>query len=101
VDNAILETFQKVGEFAAAIQTINEIEPDKLDSILAAMNDRDPRLLSKKEAAKYLGISTQLLDAMAGGRVKTKAPKSMKIAGRILYDIKDLDKWIDTSPKRN
>lgn len=46
-----------------------------------------PRLLSRVEAALYLGISTTSLDA--------HGPKPKRLGRRVLFDIKDLDRWAD------
>ncbi len=46
-----------------------------------------PRLMSEPIAARYLSISETNL------RAKGPAPK--RHGGRILYDIRDLDRWAD------
>lgn len=46
-----------------------------------------PRLLSRVEAARYLGISPTFLDE--------HGPKPKRLGRRVLFDIKDLDRWAD------
>jgi len=45
------------------------------------------RLLSEADAAEYLGIGASYL--------RTLALKSRRLGRRVLYDIKDLDRWVD------
>ncbi len=45
------------------------------------------RLLSEADAAEYLGIGTTSLRGLA--------LKSRNIGRRVLYDIRDLDSWVD------
>lgn len=49
------------------------------------------RLLSIREAAEYLAISQDLLYRMAAG----KEIPSVRIRGRVLFDIKRLDRLIE------
>jgi excisionase family DNA binding protein len=50
------------------------------------------KLLTVKEAASYLRLSASTLNRL---RVSGGGPKYYKLAGRVLYDIADLDAWID------
>lgn len=46
-----------------------------------------PRLLSRDQAAAYLGVSSPTLDGLSIGTIKVR--------GRRLYDRLVLDKWVD------
>jgi len=55
-----------------------------------------PRLLSVKETAKYLGISTRTIYNQTSSKAKKKFPiKPIKISGLIKFDRKDIDEWIE------
>lgn len=48
-----------------------------------------PRLLNKKDAAAYCGVSVPTFDA-------SFPPAPVKLAGRVLrWDVRKLDAWID------
>lgn len=56
------------------------------------------RGLNEKQAAQYIGFSSQYLRA---SRLKTRlkpsdAPPFIKIGGRIVYLRDDLDKWLES-----
>lgn len=46
-----------------------------------------PRLMSEDLAARYLSIGTTTL--------REKGPKAKRHGRRVLYDIRDLDRWAD------
>jgi hypothetical protein len=48
---------------------------------------RWPRLLAEPEAAEYLSIGKTLL--------RTRGPDPRRVGRRVLYDIRDLDRWAD------
>lgn len=61
--------------------------------------DLKPRLLSINDTAKYLGISAKTIR----NRLGPKAPKPFPIkhkrwGKRVLFDKKDLDKYVDSLP---
>lgn len=49
------------------------------------------RLITAKEASQYLSVSTDTIYHMAA----TKKLPYIKIGGRVLFDLKALDRWID------
>lgn len=49
------------------------------------------RLITAKEASQYLSVSTDTIYHMAA----TKKIPYIKIGGRVLFDLKALDRWID------
>jgi len=56
------------------------------------------RLVSEREAAKYIGFSVSYLrqSRMNGNlRGRTPAPPYIRIGRSVRYDIADLDNWID------
>ncbi len=54
------------------------------------------RLFSTAEAAKYLGISRQTLYNRTHRRAKNPLPiRQVRIGGKPLYDVADLDAFID------
>src|SRR3546814_8487549 len=46
-----------------------------------------PRLLRRQDAAAYLGIGVSMLDE--------HGPSPKRLGRRVLYDIRDLDRWAD------
>lgn len=57
-------------------------------------NERWPGLLSREEAANYLGISVETLSReKAAGRIKSKL-----LRGKYLYSREDLDRYIADLP---
>jgi predicted DNA-binding transcriptional regulator AlpA len=54
-----------------------------------------PRGLSRKEAADYLGIGTELLDRAAEAGV---LPQPRKLMGKRIWDRVDLDRALDELP---
>jgi len=49
------------------------------------------RLITVKEASQYLSLSTETIYKMAASK---KLPY-LKIGGRVLFDLKSLDQWIE------
>ncbi|MEA5034214.1 helix-turn-helix domain-containing protein [Cloacibacillus evryensis] len=69
----------------------------KLDELAEA---RPPRLVTEKEAGAYLGVSPGTLRSW---REAGKGPDFLYLEGKgtiIRYDIKDLDTYADTHPRR-
>jgi excisionase family DNA binding protein len=55
------------------------------------------RLLSVKEAAEYLSISPRTIYNAVARKTKKPFPVKPKRHGkRVLFDVKDLDKWVDS-----
>jgi hypothetical protein len=50
--------------------------------------------LRPAKAAKYLGISESTLSKM---RVSGGGPQYIKLSGRVFYDTRDLDRWIESN----
>jgi excisionase family DNA binding protein len=50
------------------------------------------RLLTVGEAATYLSLSASTLNRL---RVSGGGPRYAKLGGKILYDVRDLDQWIE------
>lgn len=58
-----------------------------------------PRMLSVSEAASYLGIAEKTLRNRMGKKIENPFPiKPKRIGGRVLFDRKDLDVYIDSLP---
>ena len=55
------------------------------------------RLLTVAEATTYLSLSASTLNKL---RVSGGGPRYVKLGGKILYDVRDLDQWIEDH-KRN
>jgi len=51
-----------------------------------------PRLISRKEAASYLGISLRFLCDLLASR----SLASIRFGGRVLFDVLDLDEFIES-----
>jgi hypothetical protein len=54
------------------------------------------RLLPVVEAATYVSLSASTLNRL---RVSGGGPRYAKLAGKVLYDIRDLDQWIEDSKR--
>lgn len=54
------------------------------------------RRLRVKEAALYLGLSWGHL---ANLRTAGSGPRFLKLGGRVLYDTRELDKWLDENTR--
>ena len=54
------------------------------------------RLLPVAEAATYLSLSASTLNRL---RVSGGGPRYAKLAGKVLYDMQDLDQWIEDSKR--
>lgn len=54
------------------------------------------RLLRPANAAEYVGLATGTL---ANLRCRGGGPPFRKIAGRVRYDVSDLDLWIEGHPR--
>ena len=62
-----------------------------------AMIDTKPRYLDTRRAAAYLGISPSTLNRM---RVSGDGPRYSKLGRRVVYDIADLDAWVEERKRR-
>jgi predicted DNA-binding transcriptional regulator AlpA len=54
------------------------------------------RLLPVVEAATYVSLSASTLNRL---RVSGGGPRYAKLAGKVLYDVRDLDQWIEDSKR--
>jgi predicted DNA-binding transcriptional regulator AlpA len=54
------------------------------------------RLLPVVEAATYVSLSASTLNRL---RVHGGGPRYVKLAGRVLYDVCDLDQWVEDSKR--
>jgi predicted DNA-binding transcriptional regulator AlpA len=48
------------------------------------------------EAAEFTGLSASTLNRL---RVTGDGPRYAKLAGRVLYDVRDLDQWIENNKR--
>ena len=61
--------------------------------------ERKPRMLSVRESAGYLGIAEKTLRNRLGLKTENPFPvKSKHIGGKVLFDVKDLDAYLDKLP---
>ena len=62
-----------------------------------AENEIMPRLLSVADTAKYIGISAKTLrNRMSKGHPRPFPIKPIRNGGRVLFDKKAVDAWIDS-----
>jgi hypothetical protein len=54
------------------------------------------RLLTVVETAAYLSLSASTLNRL---RVSGGGPRYAKLAGKVLYNVRDLDQWIEDSKR--
>lgn len=52
-----------------------------------------PRTMTAPQAAEYVGVSKTMMDDF---RSKGGGPRYIKIGRRVLYDVADLDAWIES-----
>ena len=58
-----------------------------------------PRMLSIEETASYVGLAPKTIRNRTGRKAVNPFPvKPKHIGGRVLFDIKDLDKYLDVLP---
>jgi len=58
-----------------------------------------PRLLGIDQTATYLGIAAKTIRNRIGLKAKNPFPvKPKRIGGRVLFDKKDLDRFVDSLP---
>lgn len=58
-----------------------------------------PRMLSVDEAALYIGLASKTIRNRIGPRAADPFPiKPKRIGGRVLFDVKDLDAYLDSLP---
>lgn len=61
--------------------------------------ERKPRMLSVRESAGYLGIAEKTLRNKLGPRADNPFPvKPKHIGGRVLFDMKDINTYLDGLP---
>ena len=61
------------------------------------MSLAEPRYLNTREAAAYLGLSPSTLARM---RVTGEGPRYSKAGRRVIYDPRDLDRWVAERKRR-
>lgn len=70
-----------------------------MDKETSIKREIKPRMLSIEEAASYIGLAAKTIRNRIGQKAKKPFPvKPKRIGGRVLFDIKDLDKYIDALP---
>ena len=57
----------------------------------------EPRYLDTVEAGSYLGLSPSTLARM---RVTGGGPRYSKAGRRVIYDLRDLDSWVEERKRR-
>lgn len=58
-----------------------------------------PRMLSVDDAARYIGIASKTIRNRIGPKAKIAFPvKPKRIGGRVLFDVKELDAYLDILP---
>lgn len=64
---------------------------------LVKVENIQPRLLSIEDLAKYLSIAPKTIRNRLGARAPKPFPiKAKKIMGRVLFDKRDVDDYLDT-----
>ncbi|MEI6611119.1 MAG: hypothetical protein WCO53_15460 [Deltaproteobacteria bacterium] len=61
--------------------------------------DIKPRMLSVEQTAQYVGLAAKTIRNRIGPKAVNPFPvKPKHIGGRVLFDVKDLDAFIDALP---
>lgn len=64
------------------------------------VSDIQPRLLSLDQAARYLSIASKTLrNRLARGAKEPFPVRPKRIGRRVLFDLKDLDRFVDGLPE--
>ena len=80
----------KVEHCTAAVQ-LHVADGAGFDTRAGDTRAEEPRYLDTKQAAAYLGLSVKTLEKL---RVTGKGPRYAKAGRRVIYDRRDLDKWV-------
>jgi predicted DNA-binding transcriptional regulator AlpA len=64
----------------------------------AQHTDAPPRYFNTKQAAAYLGLSTQFMEI---ARHKGGGPQYIKLAKAVRYRVEDLDDWMASHTQRH
>jgi len=71
----------------------------KMKKEIMVKREIKPRMLSVDEAALYLGLASKTIRNRIGPRAADPFPiKPKRIGGRVLFDVKDLDAYLDSLP---
>jgi excisionase family DNA binding protein len=68
----------------------------RADRIWAMSAGMSKRLLTVAEAATYVSLSVSTLNRF---RVSGGGPRYVKLGGKVLYDARDLDQWIENNKR--
>jgi hypothetical protein len=86
--------------FAPAAQELSSVMTPPVISPRRRRHHREgsdmKRLLPVAEAATYVSLSASTLNRL---RVSGGGPRYAKLAAKILYDVRDLDLWIENSKR--
>jgi len=85
-----------VDEFLVSLRNDLEVLRDEIDATVQRVEmaiKTKPRLLDVANASAFLNLSAGYL---ANLRRSNKGPKYIKFKGFVRYDIRDLEKWVDT-----
>lgn len=78
-----------------------EFIADKIAMKLPTLKEIRPRMFSVKDAAKYMGIAEKTLRNRLGPKAEHPFPvKPKHIGGKVLFDRKDVDTYLDSLPTR-
>ena len=93
------DTEQKQRNTAAMIYDLRERVADLYEAFEQSLVDK-PRLLREEEAAAYISRSCSFLRKSRSDGISCQGPDYLKVGGTILYDKRDLDRWIDSLERR-
>ena len=86
-------------QIASSLGLRHEMLMSFIQTISKQTKATHPRLMSVEETAWYLGIAAKTLRNRIGPRAPKPFPvKCKRIGKRVLFDRKDLDKYIDSLP---
>lgn len=81
-----------------ALSKLLESNNDRLNKLLTDQPIKIKKLLNEEDTAKYIGVSRSYLakDRMNGLRKgKTHGPNPIRLGNKVMYDVEDLNKWIE------
>ncbi len=78
-------------DLKAIMEALIDLIVERISGRIEAAQRLRPRLLTVEEAARYLGRSEKAIYAL---KARGAFP-AVQADGRIMFDVRDLDQWID------
>lgn len=80
-------------------ELVNELKELFIEAVEVTVKANESRLKSRKDAAKYIGLSDDILDVLA--KKGMISPVRFDGVRKVLYDVRDLDELIESNKLSN